>query len=674
MAYSMEVVEVPAKSGNGTAVERTTSAASEGSSPRPTDRMALVATATRYFTYNEILSITRKFSQVIGEGGSSTVYYGQLPEGLKVAVKKLKESGSLIGNLLAEIKILMRIHHKNLVSLVGLCEEQDEIILVSEYMASGSLSEVLKDRNKELTWRKRLQIALDAATGLEYLHTGCSPAIIHRDIKPANILLDENLQAKLADFGLSKAGAVDGTEHTAYQTKVAGTMGYIDPEYLYTQTLTKLSDVYSFGVVLFELITGKPAIVITETKEKCNLTRWVMPMLMRGNIESLLDPLLKGRCNTQSVWEVAAIAKTAIQDPAGRPDMAEIVSTLKAALRMETSWVDMASVSEMTTSESSFVEIPHNPIRSITGDFGRVIGEAGSSTVYFGQLPERGQKVAVKKLKESGSQLGNLLAEIKILMRIHHKNLVSLVGLCEEQDEVILVSEYMASGSLADILKGMNSRQSEARASELTWKKRLQIALDAAMGCKPAVIHRDIKPANILLDENLQAKLADFGLSKAGGIDGTECSAYQTKVAGTIGYIDPEYLYTQTLTKKNDVYSFGVVLFELITGKPAIMITETNEKCNLTKWVIPMLIRGEIESLLDPLLKGRRNIQSVWEVAAIARTAIQDPAGRPDMPEIVSTLKAALRMETSSVDMSPVSTIITRQSSFEEIPLNPVAR
>ncbi|XP_031489249.2 proline-rich receptor-like protein kinase PERK9 [Nymphaea colorata] len=370
MAYSMEVVEVPAKTGNGTAVERTTSAAkesgrhaaSEGSSPRPTDRMALVATATRYFTYNEILSITRNFSQVIGEGGSSTVYYGQLPEGLKVAVKKLKESGSLIGNLLAEIKILMRIHHKNLVSLVGLCEEQDEIILVSEYMASGSLSQVLKDRKKELTWRKRLQIALDAATGLEYLHTGCSPAIIHRDIKPANILLDENLQAKLADFGLSKAGAVDGTEHTAYQTKVAGTMGYIDPEYLYTQTLTKKSDVYSFGVVLFELITGKPAIVITETKEKCNLTRWVMPILMRGDIESLLDPLLKGRCNTQSVWEVAAIAKTAIQDPAGRPDMPEIVSTLKAALRMETSWVDMASVSEMTTSESSFVEIPHNPV------------------------------------------------------------------------------------------------------------------------------------------------------------------------------------------------------------------------------------------------------------------------------------------------------------------------
>ncbi|KAF3777003.1 Receptor-like protein kinase [Nymphaea thermarum] len=380
VAYSMEALDAPTNAGNGTTTEKTNFAAkesgcnavSEVSETRTADRTALVAAGARHFTYNEILSITGNFDQIIGEGGFSTVYCGQLPEGgLKVAVKKLKESGSQFGTFLEEIKILMRTHHKNLVSLVGLCEERDEIILVSEYMGGGSLSEILKGMNSrqsegtrasELTWRKRLQIAIDAAAGLEYLHTGCKPAVIHRDIKPANILLDENLEAKLADFGLSKAGAVDGTEYSAYQTKVAGTLGYIDPEYLYTQTLTKKSDVYSFGVVLFELITGKTAIMITETNEKCHLSNWVVPMLMRGNIESLLDPLLKGRCNIQSVWEVAAIAKTAIQDPAGRPDMPQIVSTLKAALSMETSWVDVASVSETMTSQSSFDEIPHNPV------------------------------------------------------------------------------------------------------------------------------------------------------------------------------------------------------------------------------------------------------------------------------------------------------------------------
>ncbi|KAF3777004.1 Senescence-induced receptor-like serine/threonine-protein kinase [Nymphaea thermarum] len=383
VAYSMGALEAPTKAGNGTTTEKTTFAGkeakesgfhlvSEVSSTRTADRTALVAAGARHFTYNEILSITGNFDQMIGEGGSSTVYCGQLPEGgLKVAVKKLKEPGSQFGTFLAEIKILLRIHHKNLVPLVGLCEERDEIILVSEYMAGGSLSEILKGMNSkqsegtrasELTWRKRLQIAIDVATGLEYLHTGCKPAVIHRDIKPANILLDEKLQAKLADFGLSKAGAVDGTEYSAYQTKVAGTLGYIDPEYLYTQTLTKKSDVYSFGVVLFELITGKPAIMITETNQKCHLSNWVVPMLMRGNIESLLDPLLKGRCNVQSVWEVAALAKTATQQPTERPDTAEIVRTLKAALRMETSWVDMAFVSETMTSQSSFDEIPHNPV------------------------------------------------------------------------------------------------------------------------------------------------------------------------------------------------------------------------------------------------------------------------------------------------------------------------
>ncbi|XP_031489344.1 senescence-induced receptor-like serine/threonine-protein kinase isoform X2 [Nymphaea colorata] len=371
VAYSMEALEAPTNAGNGTTTEKTNFAAkesgchavSEVSGTRTADRTALVAAGARHFTYDEILSITGNFSRIIGEGGSSTVYCGQLPEGgLKVAVKKLKESGSQFGTFLEEIKILMRIHHKNLVSLVGLCEERDEIILVSEYMAGGSLSEILKARSSELTWRKRLQIAIDAATGLEYLHTGCRPAVIHRDIKPANILLDENLQAKLSDFGLSKAGAEDGTEYSAYQTKVAGTLGYIDPEYLYTQTLTKKSDVYSFGVVLLELITGKTAIMITENNEKCHLSNWVVPILMRGKIESLLDPLLKGRCNIQSVWEVAAIAKTATQQPTERPDVAEIIRTLKEALTIETSRVDMASVYDTMTNQSSFDEIPHNPV------------------------------------------------------------------------------------------------------------------------------------------------------------------------------------------------------------------------------------------------------------------------------------------------------------------------
>ncbi|XP_049934264.1 probable LRR receptor-like serine/threonine-protein kinase At1g67720 [Nymphaea colorata] len=201
----------------------------------------------------------------------------------------------------------MRIHHKNLVSLVGFYVKQDEIILVSEYMANGSLSEILK--------------------GLEYLHTGCKPSVIHRDIMPANILLDEILQSKLADFGLSKAGAVDGTECSAYQT-------YIDPEYLETRTLTKGSDVYSFGVVLFELIVGKPAQITTEMNGKQHLTKWIMPIPLSGKIERIRDPLSKGRCNVKSVWEVVTIATTAIEHP--RPDMSMIVGALKEALRMET--------------------------------------------------------------------------------------------------------------------------------------------------------------------------------------------------------------------------------------------------------------------------------------------------------------------------------------------------
>ncbi|XP_031487194.1 proline-rich receptor-like protein kinase PERK10 isoform X2 [Nymphaea colorata] len=357
VSRSLEAQSAWAETGNGTAAQGTTSAAKK--SVRSAASEVLLAAAPRQFAYNEILSITGNFGRVIGKGGSSTVYYGELPEnGLKVAVKKLRESGSQFSSLLKELEIMVKIHHKNLVSLVGLCKERHELILVYDYMANGSLLGKLEARASELTWRKRLEIALDAATGLEYLHTGCSPAIIHRDIKPANILLDEKLQAKLADFGLSKAGAVDGTEHTAYQTKVAGTKGYIDPEYLQTQSLTKKSDVYSFGVVLFELITGKPAMMNTETKGMQPLAEWIVPMLRRENIENLLDPLLKGRRNLQSAWKVAEIARAATQRPAGRPDMPMIVSTLKSALRMETSQADEISISESMPSQYSFDDTP----------------------------------------------------------------------------------------------------------------------------------------------------------------------------------------------------------------------------------------------------------------------------------------------------------------------------
>ncbi|TMX03827.1 hypothetical protein EJD97_013642, partial [Solanum chilense] len=210
----------------------------------------------RQFTYSQVLHMTNNFQRVLGKGGFGTVYLGYV-DNRDVAVKMLSPS-SVQGfkEFQAEASLLMSIHHKNLISIVGYCVEGNHIGIIYEYMANRSLDMQLSDRNPNaLTWEERLHIALDAAQGLEYLHHGCQPSIIHRDIKSSNILLDDKFQAKLADFGLSRTLPTGEGSHVT--TIIAGSPGYLDPDYYRTNKLTEKSDVYSFGVVLLEIITGR---------------------------------------------------------------------------------------------------------------------------------------------------------------------------------------------------------------------------------------------------------------------------------------------------------------------------------------------------------------------------------------------------------------------------------
>ncbi|XXG57229.1 hypothetical protein AAC387_Pa03g4442 [Persea americana] len=158
-----------------------------------------------------------------------------------------------------EAHLLMRVHHRNLVPFIGYCQEDGNMALIYKYMAQGHLGRHLSDSNSDaLSWNRRLHIVLDVAQGLEYLHNGCKPPIIYRDVKTANILLNERLEAKIEDFGLSK---VFSDDFTHVSTAVKGTFGYLDPKYYNSNNLTEKSDIYSFGVVLLQLITGKTAIV-----------------------------------------------------------------------------------------------------------------------------------------------------------------------------------------------------------------------------------------------------------------------------------------------------------------------------------------------------------------------------------------------------------------------------
>ncbi|KAI3495795.1 hypothetical protein L1887_38141 [Cichorium endivia] len=288
----------------------------------------------KQFTYAEVANMTNNFQTPIGKGGFGTVYLGQLKNGNQVAVKLLSTSSSQgYKEFQNEAELLMRVHHRNLASFVGYSHDNNKMALVYEFMANGNLKNYILDRsNHPLSWEMRLKIAIDAAQGLEYLHHGCRPAIIHRDVKSANILLSEKLDAKIADFGLSKGLPDDQTTHIL--TDVIGTTGYLDPEYRKSHNLNEKSDVYSFGIVLLELITGRPAII--KSMNHIHITEYVGAYLEKGEITSIIDAQMEGEFNLDSVWKAMEVAVACTRSTSSkRLTMSEVLTGLKACLEME---------------------------------------------------------------------------------------------------------------------------------------------------------------------------------------------------------------------------------------------------------------------------------------------------------------------------------------------------
>ncbi|XP_044496590.1 LOW QUALITY PROTEIN: putative leucine-rich repeat receptor-like serine/threonine-protein kinase At2g19230 [Mangifera indica] len=289
----------------------------------------------RQFTYSEIVSITDNFKTVIGEGGFGKVYMGTLEDGTEVAVKVLSQSSRQgYKEFQAEAQLLMIVHHRNLVSLIGYCDDRHNKALIYEYMTNGNLKQYLLEMDTNmLSWSDRVEIAVDAANGLDYLHNGCKPPTIHRDLKPSNILLNENMQAKLADFGLSRL--IYKENDSGIDTCPAGTPGYIDPEFYVTGILNKKSDVYSFGIILFQLITGQHAIMRSLGEDRYILQR-VIPLIERGDIQNIVDPRLEGQFNTNTAWKIVEIAMSCVLPSAvQRPDMSDVVTELKECLATE---------------------------------------------------------------------------------------------------------------------------------------------------------------------------------------------------------------------------------------------------------------------------------------------------------------------------------------------------
>ncbi|KAK8963260.1 Calmodulin-binding receptor-like cytoplasmic kinase 2 [Platanthera guangdongensis] len=249
------------------------------------------------FTIEEIQKATKNFlpSLKIGQGGFGTVYRGTLDDGTVVAVKRAKKSvyeKHLGAEFDSEVQTLARVQHLNLVRLMGYLEYEDERILVVEYVPNGTLREHLDCLHGNcLNLVARLDIAIDVAHAITYLHMYTDHPIIHRDIKSSNILLTENFRAKVADFGFARLGATD-TDATHISTQVKGTAGYLDPEYLKTYQLTEKSDVYSFGVLLVELVSGRRPIEPKKEFTERLTPKWAMKKFMNGDAILVLDPNL----------------------------------------------------------------------------------------------------------------------------------------------------------------------------------------------------------------------------------------------------------------------------------------------------------------------------------------------------------------------------------------------
>ncbi|KAJ0703194.1 putative protein kinase RLK-Pelle-CR4L family [Helianthus annuus] len=592
---------------------------------------------------------------------------GELPKINKVvAIKRIlrREDEQDKQGFLSEIKLLTSCKHPNIVSLLGFSREADEMILVYEYAFKGSLSDYL--RNNNLTWAQRIQICLEIAHAIDYIHTDMEgkPRIIHRDIKSENILLDANLHAKVADFGLSTFHPLMQQASTIYTQNIAGTMVYMDPEYLETGKYKRESDIYSFGVLLFEVLSGSMAYdAIYLAKNETGLAHIARRRFNEGTLKELMDPKMikedvdcnftlnrgpnQTSFNTFSEVAYRCLAET----QAKRPTMEVVIKELQKALELqgETMVLSRFQLSDIELATKNFAATYCIGLDTDMKVYEAELDHFGNSNSCStegnnnGEPSKKHNTVAIKCINGwHGKQA--FFEELEMRTSYKHPNIVSLIGFCYRVHKMILVYEHASKSSLDDYFKRVDSMKN------FTWTQRLHMCLEIARGLNhlhtspQRIIHGDIRSANILLGMNREAKIAYFGISKHP----------MNQEVGMKVYADPEYETTGKLERDSDVYSFGVVLFEILCGRVAYHPVYMNDN---EKGLAPIARKcfndGSIERIIDPKLieetdedvltsNRRPNNDSLYTFLKVACQCTGEAANRPTMEMVINELEIAL--------------------------------
>ncbi|KAL0409904.1 UNVERIFIED_CONTAM: Cold-responsive protein kinase [Sesamum latifolium] len=342
-----------------------------------TDGRAIASPSFRVFSYDELKAATRGFKNKIGEGGFGTVYKGRLIGDNFIAVKVLSvELETMRGerDFISEIVALSDIKHENLVTLRGCCIDGAQRLLVYDYMENNSISHTFlgAEQNRvKFTWPLRKHVSVGIARGLCYLHEEINPHIVHRDIKASNILLDQNFTPKLADFGLAKLFR----DNTSYiSTRVAGTLGYLSPEYAYSGHLTRKSDVYSFGVLLLQIVSGQPVVDYNLKYGERFLVEKAWELYNTKNLLELVDSALKGEFSQDEAVRFLKVGLLCVQETTRlRPAMSEAIKMLSNEIDIEDIDISrpglVADLMEVKIRQKHSPNFTSSPASSTTGSF-----------------------------------------------------------------------------------------------------------------------------------------------------------------------------------------------------------------------------------------------------------------------------------------------------------------